>query len=296
MNIIVLIKTVQFIYAQTGTDLKNNYIGSDDILHVLNPFDELALECALTVQDAHPKTRIEAISLGDESAGIGLTRAIAMGADEAIHIECNETQIEDAWATASILSSVCRERRFDLVFCGANTLDGNSGLVGSYVAQMLDLPHISGIVHIGLSEDNGNQVRIERKIERGDRQILSCSLPALFSVQKGATIPRYPKLRGFLRAKDYTVEKRGLLLGSAGELERPYSGTMTELIDVVKPKPKRKEEPATKKKMSAMDRLKAITKREPVKKKGEGKIIDGGSDQMLERLDQVFRESGIVGD
>jgi len=99
-----------------------------------------------------------------------------------------------------------------------------------------------------------------------------------------------------LRAKDYTVEKRGLPLGSAGEVERPYSGTMTEVIDVVKPKPKRKEEPATKKKMSAMDRLKAITKREPEKKKGEGKIIDGGSDQMLERLDQVFREAEILGD
>ncbi len=68
------------------------------------------------------------------------------------------------------------------------------------------------------------------------------------------------------------------------------------MIDVVKPKPKRKEEPATKKKISAMDRLKAITKREPATKKEEGKIIDGGSDQMLERLDQVFREAGIVGD
>ncbi len=202
MNIIVLIKTVRFIYAQTGADLKNNYIGPDDILHVLNPFDELALECALTVQDAYPNTRIEAISLGDEfAARIGLKRAIAMGADEAIHVECNEKQIEDAWATASILSSVCREQPFDLIFCGANTLDGNSGLVGSYVAQMLDLPHISGIIHIGIPEDNGKQVRIERKIERGDRQILSCTLPALFSVQKGASIPRYPKLKGVFASR-----------------------------------------------------------------------------------------------
>jgi electron transfer flavoprotein beta subunit len=296
MNIIVLIKTARFIYAQTGADLKNNYIGPDDILHVLNPFDELALECALAVQDGQPNTRIEVISLGDEFARIGLKRAIAMGADEAVHIECNEKQIEDAWATASILAAVCRERPFDLILCGANTIDGNSGLVGSYVAQMLDLPHISGIIHIGISEDNGKQVRIERKIERGDRQILSCTLPALFSVQKGTTIPRYPKLNGFLRAEDYTIEKRDILLASAGEAERPYSGTMTEVINVVKPKPKRKEEPATKKKISAMDRLKAITKREPAAKKEEGKIIDGGSDKMLERLDQVFREAGIVGD
>jgi len=296
MNIIVLIKTVRFIYAQTGTDLKNNYIGPDDILHVLNPFDELALECALTVQDAYPNTRIEAVSLGDEFARIGLNRAIAMGVDEAIHIECNEKQFEDAWATASILSSVCRERRFDLVLCGANTLDGNSGLVGSYVAQMLELPHISGITHIRISADNDKQVRIERKIERGDRQILSCKLPALFAVQKGASIPRYPKLTGFLRAEDYTAEKRGLPSESAREAEHPYSGMMTEVIDVVKPRPKRKEEPVTKKKMSAMDRLKAITQREPATKKEEGKIIDGRSDLMLERLDQVFREAEILGD
>ena len=294
MNIIVLIKTVRFIYAQTGADLKNNYIGPDDILHVLNPFDELALECALTVQDGHPNTRIEVISLGDELARIGLKRAIAMGADEAIHIECNEKQIEDAWATASILASVCHERPFDLILCGANTLDGNSGLVGSYAAQMLDLPHISGIIHIGIPEDNSKQVRIERKIERGDRQILSCALPALFSVQKGASIPRYPKLDGFLRAEDYSVDKHGLPFESAGEAERPYSGTMTEVIGVVKPKPKRKEEPVAKKKMSAMDRLKAIKKREPATKKEEGKIIDGGSDEMLDRLDQVFREAGIL--
>lgn len=288
-------KTVKFVYAQTGTDLKKNYIGPDDIISVLNPSDELALEYALLIKDAHPGTIIHAVSLGDCSAEDGLKRSIAMGADEATHIEYEDGDGLDAWAAASILASACKKTGFDLVLCGAGALDDNAGLVGPYVAEMLDVPHISRVTRIEVSGKD-TSAQINRTIERGDRQILSCRLPALFSVQRGTTVSRYPNLAGFLRAQNQPVGKLSLedLVDSGGQTQQVTP--MTEIIELVKPKPKKKEEAVEKKKMSAMDRLKAITKREPSKKKDEGNIVESSSDSMLPKLDRILKEAGILAD
>jgi electron transfer flavoprotein beta subunit len=250
------------------------------------------LEYALTIRDNHPETRIRTISLGDRFAEEGLKRSIAMGADEAIHIEYEDCEALDAWAAASILAPACGQADFDLILCGASTLDGNAGLVGQYVAETLIIPHMSRVIRIEVP-GNGGQAQIHRRIERGDRQILTCRLPALFSIQKGTTVPRYPKLAGFLRAENQPVVKLKpkILAGTGGEAQ-PVA-PMTEILELVKPRPKKKEEEIEKKKMSAMDRLKAISKREPSKKKDEGNIVDGGSDQMFTKLDRILKEAGV---
>ena len=294
MNIIVLIKTVKVIYAQTGTDLKNNYIGPDDILHTLNPSDELALEYALAIRDQVPETRIKAISLGNALAEKGLRRAIAMGVDEVTHIQCEEIETLDAWAVASILAPACRRRGFDLVLSGASTPDDNAGLVGQYTAQMLRVPHLSGVVQIE-APDAGGQSVIHRRVERGDRQILSCRLPALFSIQKGTVTARYPVLSGFLRAESWSIPKTSAVELMEGNASAAQAESLTEVLEFVKPGPKKREEPTEKKKkMSAMDRLKAVTKKGSSTKKESGNLIDGDSDQVLVRLDTVFKETGIL--
>ena len=58
------------------------------------------------------------------------------------------------------------------------------------------------------SSVSGNRqlLEVERVVERGDRQLMQCSMPALLTVQKGTTVPRYPTLAGFLHAESSHVK------------------------------------------------------------------------------------------
>jgi electron transfer flavoprotein alpha/beta subunit len=123
--------------------------------------------------------------------------------------------------------------------------------------------------------------------------MLSCRLPALFSVQRGASAARYPTLAGWLRAKHQAVAKL-----HPGDLPEVASGglptVLTEVIETIKPRPKKRVEEVKKTKMSAMDRLKSITQREPAKKTEQGNLIEADSDQLFARLDRILRDAGIL--
>lgn len=288
MRIIVLIKTIDFIYAQTGTDLGNNYVGPDDTLTILNPPDQVALEKALTIKDHAPQTDVVVLSLGGDSATIGLKQSLAMGADRAIWAAGETDRPRDCWSTAAAIAAACTDIGFDLILCGASAWDDNAGLVGPFLAEALQLPHLSRVTHIE-PQGAGAVLKVQRTIERGDRQILSCCLPALLSIQKGTTVPRYPTLAGTLRAERQPIEKvDSAMLAASAATPR------TEVLALVKPKPKRRDEDGEKKKMSAIDRIKAITNRSPAKKKAAGNIVDGASDEMFDKLDRILKEAGIL--
>ena len=51
MNIIVLLKTVKYVYAQTGAEIEKNYISEDDIINILNPHDRRIVHIALREDD-----------------------------------------------------------------------------------------------------------------------------------------------------------------------------------------------------------------------------------------------------
>jgi electron transfer flavoprotein beta subunit len=293
MRIIVLVKTVKFVYAQTGTEIAKNYIGPDDIIHILNPYDELAMEYALKLKDRQAGTKVLALSLGDGFAEEGLRRSLAMGADEAIHIEYEDYENLDPCATASTLAPVCRQSGFDLILCGAEALDDNAGLVGPYVAESLNIPHISRAVKIEM-HGKGERVQVHRAVERGDRQILECRLPALLAIEKGTTVPRYPALAGFLRAENWPLMKLAPKDLDLPIYEPDQLRKLTERTALSNPKPKRKKEGHLKKKLSAAERLKLITKREPSKEKEGGKIIEGFSEEMFARLNRILTEAGAL--
>ena len=79
MKIIVCVKQIKYIYAQTGTDPKKNFIGPDDIVHLINPLDESAVEEALRIKEKHKESEILVISLGDRWVEEGLRKMFVHG-------------------------------------------------------------------------------------------------------------------------------------------------------------------------------------------------------------------------
>lgn len=161
----------------------------EDAPYVLSPFDEYALELALQIKDREPSI-ITVISLGSPNAKEILRHALAMGADEAILINEEEFGELDSFGKARVLSEAIKTiGEYDLILCGMQAADLDSGQVGPLISLNLDIPLINvarkiEVVPKGLS--------VERSIEDGF-EILVAPTPLVITVgDEGGT----PRLRG----------------------------------------------------------------------------------------------------
>jgi electron transfer flavoprotein beta subunit len=295
MKIGVLVKTVKFVYAQTGTDIQTNYVGPDDIVHMLNPLDEIALEYALQLKDQDPATQVIAVSCGDHTAEDGLRRSLAMGADRAVHVPCEDRGGLDPIAISKLLGLACERERFDLILCGATAIDVNEGLEGPYVAERLAIPYASNIVHIAAGSD-GRRLNVQRVVERSDRQLLECRLPVLLTVEKGTATPRYPTLAGFLRSREVPLE---VVEQNELGVSRPRDLTelkQTELFGYTRPKPKRRRDSALQSRLPAAARVSFMVNGDASREKSGGRIVKAGSEEIFGKLDEMLRAAGVLKD
>lgn len=292
MKIGVMIKTVKFVYAQTGTDISKNWIDPDDIVHIMNPLDEIALEWALKLKDQHPGSSVVAVSLGDLISEDGLRKGLAMGADQALLINVENSDQLDASATSDLLARACRLEKFDLILCGASAIDDNDGLDGPYLAQKLAIPHVTSVVDISVGTDK-RCVEVQRVVERGDRQLMECDMPALLTIQKGNVFPRYPSLEGFLRAKASVVTTvKPESLGITQDAHN--AATMTEVIGYSSPKPKKLRGFSKRASLPADQRIELMVNRDSSRQKEGGALVVGGSAEMFPRLDRILRDAGVL--
>jgi electron transfer flavoprotein beta subunit len=293
MKIIVCVKQIKYIYAQTGTDPKKNFIGPDDIVHLINPFDESAVEEALRIKEKYKDTEILVISLGDRWVEEGLRRCLSMGVDNAIHLYVENCENLDSWVTATILAYSIRDLHYEIIFCGKESVDDQCGLVGPYIAEILKIPYIPGIIRFEMDVTHGKAL-VHRALERGNREIMACKVPALFTIGKGMNLPRYPSLPGILKAEHQRIETLDVK-----HLELPVdpfdpASSMTEWVSLSPPKPRRKTKSSEDARLSASDRLKRIVKRSDPKEKEDSKVLEGGSDKVLNEFERVMAENGIV--
>ncbi|RJQ57486.1 MAG: electron transfer flavoprotein beta subunit/FixA family protein [Desulfobacteraceae bacterium] len=297
MKVVVLIKTVQYVYAQTGTEIGKNYIGPDDVIPIINPLDAYALEFALSLKDKFPDAQITAATLGGSSARDGLKKCLAVGADKAVHVCCPDSDMErfDSWTVAATLSSWMRQYPYDLILTGKQAIDGHSGLAGPYLAEILDLPHVSGVVKLDLDREN-KKALLQRAVERGDREILECRLPALFTIDRNILAPRYPTLSGRIKAEKKTIET--VPMEALVYVDKTPSSDLNWIVteSISSPKPKQKSKPPAQKKISAADRLQLLMKGGKKERKEDSKLIDADSDKAISEIERILKEHEIVVD
>jgi electron transfer flavoprotein beta subunit len=182
-------------------------INTEGVKWVMNPYDEFGLEEALRLKDKFGG-EVLAISLGPKKASEIVRQALAMGADRGILIEDEAAGGSDALATSKALVAAIGDFDFDLIFTGQRGIDEDAGLVGAYVAELLDIPQLSIIRKVEMSED-GNSVKVHRPVE-GRTLIIEAELPALITAQKGLNEPRYATLPSIMKAKKKPLDQKTL--------------------------------------------------------------------------------------
>jgi electron transfer flavoprotein beta subunit len=199
MNIYVILKRT--FDTEEKISVSNNKISEDSAEFIINPYDEYAIEEAITLKDAHGGT-VTVVTVGDEDSEKELRTALAMGADQAVLISNEDLDSQDPFTTSSVLAAYFKDKDFDIILGGNVAIDNGTGQVGPRLAELLDIPHVTTITKI---EINGTTVNIERDVE-GDLEKIETSLPLLVTAQQGLNEPRYPSLPGIMKAKKKPLE------------------------------------------------------------------------------------------
>jgi len=208
MNIIVFIKQVPDTATRIKIGAGGKNIDEADITWIISPYDEYALEEALKIKEARGAGKVTVVSAGPERVSASLRNALAMGADEAVHINDPAVEGSDAFATARVLAAVAKARPFDILFFGKMGVGMDQSQVPSMVAEILGIPEVTQIAKL---EVRDSKVTAHREIE-GATEVVESSLPVVLAAEKGLNEPRYPSLKGIMAAKKKPVEAVNLAL------------------------------------------------------------------------------------
>ncbi len=201
MNVVVCIKQVPGTTA-VKIDPKTNTLVREGVKSIINPFDTYALEEGVRIKE---KTtgKVTVISMGPPQAEEALKEAISLGADHGILLSDRAFGGSDTLATSYVLAkAVSKIGQYDLVICGRQTLDGDTGQVGPEMTQRLGIPFIGYVSKV--EEIRPGYLRVQRMIEEG-YEVIESTLPAAISVVKEINVPRLPSLRGQIAAKNAKI-------------------------------------------------------------------------------------------
>lgn len=261
MNLVVLIKQVP-----GSTDIKidpeTNTLIRDGVEAIINPFDTYAVEEAVRLKEAHGGT-VTVITMGPPQAAEALRQAVAVGADRGILVSDRAFAGADTLATSYTLAAAIKKAGpADIVICGKQTIDGDTGQVGPELAMHLSIPFATYIKKIEKAEDGS--IRVERLVEDG-YEVLDVPLPCLITVVKEINEPRLPSLRGIMAAKKAEIETWTAADLEGDEKRYGLSGSPTQVVESFV----------------------------PVREK-TGEILTGSLEHQVDQLVDKLKKAGVV--
>ncbi|HVW83554.1 MAG TPA: electron transfer flavoprotein subunit beta/FixA family protein [Bryobacteraceae bacterium] len=203
MKIVVAIKQVPSRDSLLKVNSSGTWIEDADLAYEINEPDAYALEAGLQLKEKQGGEVI-VLCAGPDRAGQTIREALAKGADRAIHIETDEAGIEDPLTLARVLAKAVESEKPDLILTGLQSDDLGYGQTGVILAEVMGFPHATIIMNI---EAEGSGIRVKRELEDGWFQHVQMPLPALLTIQSGATKLRYATLMGIKKAKSKEVKR-----------------------------------------------------------------------------------------
>jgi electron transfer flavoprotein beta subunit len=195
----------------------------------LNPFDANAVEEALRVKERTGDGEVVVVTMGPPGAADALRKALAMGADRALHVADEQAAGSDLVATSRVLAAALQRVEAELVLFGQQSADSDGAVLWAAVAERLGQPVISQVAELVVES---GKVRGKRQTEFG-YDVIEAPLPVVVAVSDAVNEPRYPSLKGIMGAKKKPQEQLSLSdlgVDSAGE-----AGSKTTVLALSEP-------------------------------------------------------------
>ena len=166
----------------------------------INPFDASAYETALRIKGAE----VTILSMGPEKTAAFLENLTRLGAKEAVLLTDKAFAGADTLATSYTLSLAINRLKPDLIICGRQSVDGDTGQVGPSLSVNTGYKLLTNIMSV---------VSCDEKIVGLNRagKTVSADFPALITVEKSLNL-RLPSIRSktspviVLGAKDLNAD------------------------------------------------------------------------------------------
>lgn len=208
MKILIVLKQVPDSTAAIKIRADQRDIERAGVKMVVNPFDEFAIEQAVQLKEKRKDVeKVTALIVGPQQAAEALRTALAVGADEGVHLQDEAFEALDELQTAALVGQVVRGDGYDLVLTGKQEIDLDSGQFGPALAEFLDIPHVGAVTKLEVGAE-GKSFTAHRRIE-GAEEVVQVPLPALVTAEKGLCEMRYPSLPNLMKAKKKPVKTMG---------------------------------------------------------------------------------------
>ena len=207
MKIAVCLKRVPDTTTKIVIAADGKSIDEAGVKFVANPYDEYAVEEAIKLKETAGGGETVVIALGTDAAQETIRTTLAMGIDRAVLLQGAGSA--DGLEVAKVLAAELKSGGYDLILFGKLAVDDYNHQVGVMTAELLNLPCISAVAKLSIS--NG-AIQAEREIE-GGVEVVTCSLPAVLTCDKGLNTPRLPALKGIMAAKK-PLEVKPVSLGA----------------------------------------------------------------------------------
>jgi electron transfer flavoprotein beta subunit len=194
MKILVCISNVPDTTTKITFSSDNSTFNTAGVQFVINPYDEwYALVRALELKETLGGN-VTIVHVGAADSEATIRKGLAIGADDAVRIDAEPN---DAFAVAEQIAAYAKDKGFDLVMTGKETINYNGSMVGAMLAELLNMPFVSMATKLDIS---GTTATIEHDID-GGTEVVECPLPLVLSANKGMAEARIPNMRGIMAAR-----------------------------------------------------------------------------------------------
>jgi electron transfer flavoprotein beta subunit len=200
MKMLVSVKRVVDFNVKVRVKSDGSGVDIANVKMSMNPFDEIAVEEAVRLREAGVATEIVAVSCGVAQCQETLRTALAMGADRAILVQCDDEL--QPLAVAKILKAIVDREKPQLVILGKQAIDDDSNQTGQMLAALAGVGQATFASKMVLAE---GWAQVTREVD-GGLQTVAVKLPAVVTTDLRLNEPRYVTLPNIMKAKKKPLE------------------------------------------------------------------------------------------
>ncbi len=208
MKIAVCLKRVPEMELRFSIAPDRKSLDQGGLKYEISDFDGYALEVGLRMVEKEGAGEVVVLCLGPDGVQETIRKALAMGASRALHLKADEVPF-DGLAIARALAAELKDGEYDLILFGRMATDTASGTVGPMTAELLDLPCVTAVSHLEITNGRGTA----RRDLEGATETVEFPLPAALTIDEGIARPRLASLKGIMAAKKKPLDVKPAQLG-----------------------------------------------------------------------------------